>query len=290
MIWSFARGLLAIFFLILLSRFCHHQTEGFRISKIQRSTFERIGIDQALFTHTEEQQIQRMLSQPFTYLARGKQSFVFLSQDKTIVLKFLNNHYQSKLRALSLLPSFSWQQAQSAYFHRKMQESYQSYLLSFSELHEETGIIFLHLHPSHHLKQKVKIFDKLGIAHEIDLDSSAFIVQQKATLALEQFEEWLLQGNIESVKKGISSLLTLIQLRQAKEIADKDPLIRTNIGFKDTTPLFLDLGPFSKNTFPKSNEAKRVELQKITHSLREWLQKRDPACALFLEEELQRGL
>ena len=84
-------GLLSIFG---VCRLAHHTTEGFRISKIQNNTFENEEFPAGLsFSAVEEKRVKEILSQPFTYLARGKQSFVFVSEDQKTVLKLLNNHY-----------------------------------------------------------------------------------------------------------------------------------------------------------------------------------------------------
>lgn len=266
-------------------RFCHTQTDGFRLSKIQNNTFDTAQISSS----EEERAALEMLEAPYTYLARGKQSFVFLAQDGKSVLKLLNNHYQSKIAKLSWLPSIRWRDQELSYFKSKMDQVASSYRLSNEELKNETGVLYLHLNRSSHLRKTVTIIDKLGIRHEIDLDSTAFILQKSATLAYPQFEAWLSKGDLASAKKGISSLLALVRTRLKKELTDKDPLIRTNIGFIDGKASFLDLGPFSKNDAVKPTASKEAELDKITHSLKNWLEKRDPQLALFLEEELKSG-
>ncbi len=266
-----------------ISRFCHKATDGFRISKIQDNTFN---VQQICSTKLEKQALE-ILDQPFTYLARGKQSFVFLSRDGKTVLKLLNNHYQKRIQMLEWLPTFAWQKERLSYFQRKMQMTAQSYELSFSDLREETGLLFLHLNTTQHLRKKVTVIDKLGIAHAVDLDNMGFILQKRATLAYPQFEEWLQKGDILSAQQGISSLLALLQSRLNKELSDRDPLIRTNIGFIEGKAIFLDLGPFSKNIDAKPSALALAEIRKITQSLRDWLAMREAGLALFLEEEIQ---
>lgn len=272
--------------LIAAARFCHYKTEGFRNTKIQNNTFEGESFAPPQFSASDERVAKEILSQPFTYLARGKQSFVFLSEDGKTVLKLLNNHYQWQIRAYNFLPQMSWKEENLTYLQRKLAETFQSYLLSFSQLKEETGLFFLHLKKSHHLKQKVKIVDKLGIAHEIDLDKTAFILQERATLAYTQLEKWIEHKELQAAREGLHSLVALLKTRLEKGIADKDPLIRTNIGFIDGKARFLDLGPFSKSLRSKTADEKSRELQKITHSLRAWLAEKEPRLAVFLDEEV----
>jgi hypothetical protein len=91
-------GLLCIFG---VCRLAHHTTEGFRISKIQNNTFENTEFQTLSFSQEEEKRAKEILSQPFTYLARGKQSFVFVSEDQKTVLKLLNNHYQWQIQPIA---------------------------------------------------------------------------------------------------------------------------------------------------------------------------------------------
>jgi hypothetical protein len=261
-----------------ICRFCHRETDGFRISKIRNNTFE---IEESPLQYELSQ--KELFAQPFTYLARGKESFVFLSHDKKVVLKLLNNHYNRRLRVLQFFP---WQKEKRAYLHKKKQSVYQSYLLSFAQLKKETGLLYLHLHKTNHLQQKARIIDKLGIEHEVDLDQTGFILQKKAELAYPQLKFWIEKGDTLSAQQGICSLLSLLKKRFQKGLNDKDPLIRTNIGFIDGEAYFLDFGPFSKNPFAKTPEERKEEIEKITHSLKLWLSKEDPSLAAFLDQEL----
>lgn len=273
-----------------VARFCHFKTEGFRTTKIQNNTFEIEELATPQVNAKEEERVKGILSQPFTYLARGKQSFVFVSEDGKTVLKLLNNHYQWQIRAYSMLPEMPWKRENLSYLQKKMKETCQSYLLAHSQMREETGVFFLHLKKTDQLKQRVKIIDKLGIAHEIALDKTAFILQEKATLAYSQFETWIDKRELSAAREGISSLVALLKTRFEKEISDKDPLIRTNIGFIAGKAHFLDLGPFSKNFTQKTPIEKGQELQKITHSFRGWLAEKEPSLAQFLDEELSKAL
>lgn len=273
----------ALLLIVAICRFCHHATDGFQLTKIQNNIFAV----HEVYAHDGEGEAKQLLSQPFTYLARGKQSFVFLSQDGKSVLKLLNNHYQKRIWTLGMLPQFAWQKQKLAYFQKKMQMTCQSYQLVFDDLQKETGLLFLHLDKTSHLKQKVTIIDKLGIAHQVDLDTTGFILQKRATLAYPQFEAWIEKGDLLAAKQGIASLLTLLNTRLEKGLNDRDPLIRTNIGFINGKAYFLDLGPFSKNVQPKPAELAQAEIRKITHSLRAWLAEREPELALFFEEELK---
>ncbi|MFS8562989.1 MAG: hypothetical protein LVR00_01085 [Rhabdochlamydiaceae bacterium] len=73
-----------VFFILfyVVSLFCEKETEGFSIRRINAAPplpFTNHG--NALVT-------KEILKQPFYYLARGGQSFVFVSEDQKYVIKF----------------------------------------------------------------------------------------------------------------------------------------------------------------------------------------------------------
>ncbi len=265
--WVLALGLI-----FALSRFCHTQTDGFRVSKIRDNTF----VGQA----ASESLPPDILAEPFTYLARGKESFVFIARDGKTVLKLLNNRRHALVQLFQHLP---FCEKKCLKLSQKIEKVLASYLLAKTRLEQETGLLFLHLHETHHLKHKVRIQDKLGIVHDVDLDKTAFILQKKAELAYPQLQAWIQQKDLDRARQGILSLVDLLKQRHAKKIQDKDPLIRTNIGFLEGNAVFLDLGAFSHGESPPQ------EIPKILHSLKLWLEKQDPSLALFLEEELRNS-
>src|SRR5437762_2379231 len=81
---------------IAAARFCHHQTKGFRITKIQNNLDKEVCGMPPLSTE-EIDQIRSLFAYPFRYLGRGKQSFVFLSDDGIHVIKMFNNSHQRKI-------------------------------------------------------------------------------------------------------------------------------------------------------------------------------------------------
>lgn len=278
----------ACFLLIIaFHRFCDWKADGFSMSRVLRNTLsQEAGVALSLIP---PQELDSIFNQKFRYLAKGKQSFVFVSEDEKYVIKLLNNQYQKRLSTLHLLPSWLAHD-KIAYNQKKMALASESYQLAFSDLREETGVLLLHLHPTSSLNKKLTIVDKLQIEHKLDLDNTGFLLQKRATPAYTQLKEWLQKGEKDKAKHALSDILKLLVTRCKKGISDKDPLIRTNLGFIGEKPLLLDLGPFSKNPEIKKKELYAPEILKITTSLKEWLQKEDPSLAVYLEEELRRAL
>ena len=255
----------APFLIFGVARFCHHETDGFKLTKIQSNCAHPQRVEAAPLP----QDLDATLSQKFTYLGRGKQSFAFLSEDQTTVLKLFNNRYQRKIFWYSLLP-FSHKRV--TYFQSKLECLSASYELAFEELQRETGLLYLHLSPTSHLGRTVTLIDKLGIAHTIPLDETGFALQKRGILAYTHLSNLMKEGKREEAVQALQSMLDLIISRCKLGIADNDPLIRTNLGFLEKTPFYIDIGPFSKDDKEKDRDTLDPEIIKITTSLRHWLE------------------
>lgn len=138
------------------------------------------------------------------------------------------------------------------------------------------------MQPSSHLQKQAEIIDRLGITHTIDLDASAFVIQKKATLVYPQLLLWKKEGKLDLAQAGITSLIQLIKTRFDNNIADHDPLIRTNFGFCGTEALHIDIGAFSET--PAQDPQK--EFLRIITSLKIWVESYYQELLPHLEQEI----
>ena len=266
-----------------VARFCHHRTNGFKMTKI-RANCPR---SEVVEVSSLPKDLESSLAQPFTYLGRGKQSFAFLSADKTTVLKLFNNRYQRKIFWYSLLPFLK---DQALYNRTKLERLSTSYALAFEELQSKTGLLYLHLSPTTHLQRTVTLIDKLGIAHTIALDETGFALQKRGTLSYAHLSNLMRAGKKDEAIQSLRSMLELIISRCKLGIADNDPLIRTNLGFLGSRPFYIDIGPFSKDEGEKERDIWGPEILKITTSLRHWLENHHPSLVNALQEMVERQL
>lgn len=243
------------------SRFCRKQTDSFAMTRIQSNFSYRPEWD---VPQSNEAEVKAMLSQPYYYLARGVQSYVFLAQDGKTVIKFFRHH---RLRT-----------------DAKVAKDFGSYLLAYNRLQEETGLLYLHLNKTTHLKHKLEIVDKLNIHHLIDLDNYEFIVQKKATLTYPALEEWIAQDKTDDAKEALSHLVHLLKTRSERGIFDKDPDLNTNFGFIGTKAVQIDVGRYRLKEIPFD----RNELIRITDNLHQWLMERSPLLDEHLQTEINK--
>lgn len=274
--------------LILLQRFCHQQTDGFSRYKISSNLTFHPEWETAPLESSERENLSKILSQPYRYLAKGAQSYVFLSEDGQYVLKFFRiYHLQPPFWVTHLRWPWFLQSYKMSKILKKMEElhkDFASYKIAYDQLREETGVIYLHLNKTNTLKQSLTFYDKIGIEHHVDLDQMEFLVQKRAELVYPALAKMVETEGIESAKDALSQLISLLCLRCEKGIHDKDPDLNTNFGFIGHTPLQIDVGRFRIED-AKADEQKidRDEIIRITDNLNQWLRSRYPELSGHLE-------
>ncbi len=257
--------------MVTLHYLCRTQTDGFSRLKVE-----------ADLPYEASWEGASIPDQPFTYLGCGAQTFAFVSQDGQTVIKFYR-HHRSRHPLAFLAPLLPRLQQTIAKRQAKRAKDFASYRLAFEKLRDETGLISIHLGKTDQIQKRLKIYDKLGIEHSVDLDQMTFLLQRKATPFYATLEEWIDTGCETQAKQGITELISLLRSRCQKGIFDKDPDLRTNFGFLDGHPIQFDVGRFK-------NEPERIEageLVRITDSLKGWLNEKAPHLAAYLEEELK---
>ncbi len=262
---------------IALARLCRKATDGFAMSKIEGTLLP--GIDQGCALPPEE-----IFTGPLTYFGRGLQCFAFLSADGQYVLKVLNNCNHHKAALCRWIPGM--QEAGKA-AEEKAAQLFESYEIAFNELREETGLIYVHLHPTEHLQKRVTLIDRLGIAHSLDLDKMGFMVQKRAALFYPYLADRRDQGDLAGAQKAVEATIQALLARCKKGIWDNDPLFRTNFGFAEGRPVEIDVGSFSHDPSSRQPAVYAPEIRRITASLKDWAAKNYPELSLFIEEKVQ---
>ncbi len=274
-----------IFFLIgcsALFLFCTQKTDGFALSKVLSELSPHPEWE------TDEFLERSALNQPYYYLGHGAQTYAFVSNDGKYVLKFYRHHrtkHPLHPLAFALSSPLKNRLFQTlAKREKKRLKDFKSYLLAYHHFRQESGLIFLHLNKTSHLKTKLTFFDKIGVKHEVESDKIEFLLQKKATLIYPALEEWIAKGQLDKAKEGLSHLVILLNTRLERGLFDKDPDLQSNFGFIETTPIQIDVGRFTLQ--PSQNPAE--ELIRITDRLCSWLDQRAPSLAEHLRQEVAK--
>lgn len=276
---------------ILVDRFCHQQTAGFTLLKIQSNHSPHSRWEPPFLNKESDPKLFSHFEQKFTFFSYGGQAYVFLSEDGQTVLKLFKQHHMRIPTWIKLLPlPQPLNKFRNKFIHRreeKLEGLFDSCKIAFDELKEDTGLLYLHLNPTKHLQKKLTLVDKLGIAHTIDLDTSDFLLQRRALLASEHFSQLRSRGDIEAGKESIDSLLKMMAKRSQKGIYDRDPNLRRNCGFISNQAVEIDVGSYTYSPDLKLPFAWKTDVHQKSLQLKRLIQKHYPELFSYLEIQLR---
>lgn len=247
----------ALFFIAfcLIQKLCRLATDGFAIAKM------------APLLHGCSNEIlcsEGFLTQRFTYLGKGGQCYVFISDDDCYILKFFRKN--------------------SAFL-----QTYASAQLAAKNLTKETGLLYVHLGPTSKPLPNLQIVDKLKIVHTIDLNAYSWIIQKRAVPIHAHLSALIEAGKIEEARQAFSSLFALIKQIADRGILDGDPNLSKNFGFLEKQPIQIDIGRFTKGDRCIARDRKN-RLMQSKEDLLHWLNAHYPALSPYFEEEFQHFL
>jgi hypothetical protein len=236
----------------LTANFCEKKTDGFSMALIHSDlTYDPKWEISALSRETDLE-LERIFSQKFHYLGCGGQSFAFVSEDNEYVIKFFKQKnfrkpysYLLTLPLPSILELSRLRKLDKALF--KMNRDFSSYKLAYEELREESGLIYIHLNKGTQLNSSLKVIDKIGIEHEIDLDQIEFVVQRRAEHLYPYINALMANGDLTGAKQSLHAVLEIIVSRCKKGIFDEDPRIHNNLGLIGSKAIFIDIGRFVRD-------------------------------------------
>lgn len=285
-----------LFFIGLLGlyRFCDDRTDGFTIAMIDKNILFDTQWETAPLSLPEEENISHILDQPYHFLGRGGQSYVFISKDRKTVVKFFKKHHaipDDWIERLDRhLPSFLL--CHRPFFFQKRGERFGSIFsscrLAYENLKSQTGLLYLHLNPTPNKYKPLQIIDKCGIVHTIDLNSTSFVVQKKAHLIFSKIKQQLQQNDIEGAKRSIFLMIHYILDRSKAGIRDTDNALKRNYGYIEDIPISVDVGSFILDETLKTPKAYKKEVVRKTRKLRKWIQKHHPQLLPFYQDLLQK--
>ncbi len=282
MIWA-----VRLFVAFVLSWIAYERTDGFSLSLIESPLpLERPA--QAL-SGASYAEIETILSQPFQYLGKGRQSFVFASHDGKWVLKFFNQKYfRNPWYASVEWPFFSKQRERELAKRAKRKDFYlNSYAIAARELKEETGIAYLHLAAETRHLPTIRITDKGGRTFEIDLNTIPFVLQKKGIPFYSVLDAAFATEGEEGLHRLLDRFLDSISLRIEKKIGDADHDVEHNWAVLGNQVFHLDPGRFYIDEELSNPQKLKSEWWRATHCLAAWLKKRYPEAELYLKGKVE---
>lgn len=230
-------------------------------------------------------QLKTLLEKPFTYLDRGKQSFVFVSQDKKFVLKFFD------ARCLKCSDSFFFSEQDGESLERKKDRLFEGYRLAYQHDKDHTGLLYVQLAPTQTHQLQATVYDRFGIKHVIDLNQVPFVVQQKVTTTRRLITTLLQRSNVLAAKQHLRKIVDMYVSEYHRGIADLDHNFMYNTGFVEGKPLRIDVGRLYYDEKIKEYAIFSQDLEKIAiQRLGEWTKRHFPQYRNEILDDMQAKL
>lgn len=263
-----------------MSALAWKRTDGFRISEIEGPLFLPSRSDLS-------EEVLEILQQPFTYLGKGRQCFVFESADHKTVIKFFNQSYTQMPWYEAFLFNQEWKRKEL--FKRAQRKRYylSSYLLAEKELKEETALLFVHQGGCAKKLPQLHITDRASRNWSLDLNQIPFILQKKGESFYHSLEQVATLEGSAGMQRWIDQYLDFLALRMEKQIADADQDTEHNLGVLDGHICLLDPGRLYREEQLQDPKRRKEEWERATRQLRSWLQSHHPSACLYLDQRLQ---
>lgn len=277
-----------------LGRLYLQRTDGFFVSHIlsTRTDFPSKPIWHLSSLSPEERQhAKKALRQPYTYLSKGCQSYVFASQDGQFVLKFFKYQRfrpQAWLQYLPPLPALTlYVREKTEKREKKLLSFMKSWQIAYNELRQESGLLLMHLNKTEEGFGKATLIDQVGGHHEIDLDQTEFYLQKRGTPLEKYLLHLIHNGEIERAKTLLDSLLQQILTEYQRGLGDRDHALLQNTGVLPNGQIMhIDVGQFTKDTAFTHPTCQNQELFSKTYRFSQFLQDLSPTLAKHLQERL----
>lgn len=208
--------------------------QQFSVNAITIPSIENAVVDVEPKQHND---LKTYFQKPFTYLDRGHQSFVFISADKNIVVKFFDAR---GLKQTSLIPFYSQDQIERSV--RRLKVLLDGYHLAYEKDLQNSGLLFVQLAPNPQLELSSTFNDRFGFPHKIDLSKVLFVVQRTATTTRKEISNLLDMGDVAAVKNRFTSIIEMYVDEYSRGLYDRDRNIIDNTGFIAGHPVRIDLG------------------------------------------------
>ncbi len=226
--------------------------------------------------------VYEITKQPFFYYGKGKQCYVFLSQDGTYVLKFIM-HKRLRPKELTILEKLSMKKPKLEK-KKRQKELFQSFIISYEDIPLHTGTEMVYLKQQQVPMGMFTLVDERGNFCQVNAEDVEFVLQKRALLVKPEIIRLMYEKNINGAKRRIDQVFQLL-LDCAKDgVQDTDSgLIRNdNIGFLKDRAIYIDTGKLvhSKKMTKKQNFEKDLKRLK---PLQMWLKKYYPELSEYYE-------
>jgi hypothetical protein len=268
-------------------------TDGFRLDKISKD-LSQLPEYNLKISKEDKQKALDILDQDFKYLDKGCQTYVFESQDKQYVLKFVRfNKYVLPfwVRYIrGIKKGNDYYIRRFTHRTRSFKNTLKSYVFSYEKLKDQTGTIYVHLNKTNDLNKNVKISDRFGRSCRINLDNMSFMLQKKAKKLTSVMQDCVDNKDDKYLKELMVSFLKLVDTMYGKKIINKDYNCVKNSGVYHSEVVGIDLGSFFDNDQVENPAVYEFEMRKFVKHFRKWIIKRAPEKINQFDELVEKTI
>ncbi|MDX8430735.1 MAG: hypothetical protein SNF33_02880 [Candidatus Algichlamydia australiensis] len=267
--------------------------EGFAVRKITSSHAPNEKWETEAISGDQLEELKTLFDEPFYYLAKGCQSYAFVSADGKTVLKFFRQRRLGRHTWQNALPlPHSLMKGYAKKFEEGLaqrEKEFSGYKEAFENLRDETGLVYLHLNPTHELlNKKVTLYYKNKRVDVIDIDKFEFVLQKRAILGFDHLEDLMKRGEQRRALNSICSFVNLIINRCQKGYADYDQQFSKNFGFINDQAIEIDIGYLEKDPSMKSADKCQTEVESVTEWVLNWFYENHPETLPRVKEIIKR--
>ncbi|MCB1110884.1 MAG: hypothetical protein KDK64_07865 [Chlamydiia bacterium] len=275
---------LALFLIVLTYTTCIHRTKGFCYKKIHSLYSYDPRWDFGVPNPEQNALLEKISTQTFSLLGSGKECYAFVSDDGLFVVKFFKQKHMKTQYLIDYLPlSQQLQMIRREVLNRHKSHRnrlYQSYQLAYERLFDHSGVLYLHLTKTNYIKKAITIRSPSGKRLALKLDDMEFLVQKRAYSIFDTIANAPKKG-----EETIDAILDYLASRNARGIGDDDINCARNLGILEGKVMQVDIGELYP-ALPRP--APEKELIAATLDLKDFLERKHPHLARYLDAEIER--
>lgn len=280
-----------------LARLYYNLTDDFRRGNYMHEVPFHSEWENAPLATDEQTELKGILAQKFSYIGKGAQSFAFLSEDGKHVLKLFKFKHLRPSLLFNLLPAIgplkNIKKEEETRKYLKLESVFNGYHLAYDKHKKDSGLLYVHFNKEQTLGKPVKVKDKMGIWHDLDLDQMIYVVQEKAVTTRQEMINLLSKGDVQTAIERVYQIFDLYLSEYSKGIYDRDHGVMHNTGFvhgTTTYPIHLDIGKFSLEPSMQDVNIFRPDLLKVVNKFDLWFKENYPQNYPELLQAMEKRL
>lgn len=257
--------LLFIFACLKIPKNYFRLTGGFRLSSCV------LNIESAANSLPLSEETKLALDQPFFFLKRGSQAYVFVSQDKKYVLKLFAKP----------LKSYRFQRythAKKPHLHAsfaplRIENALKGYRIASALPRALTALVHEHLELTENTLPSITLYDAFYRSYQIPLDHNAFVLQKKCDLLVSTLKNLAETNNFSAIESLRQSYLETIAYRASLGIRNTDTEFKKNFGVLEGRVVEFDVGEYVLDPEFLSPEKQEEEVGRFQNHFDYWMKK-----------------